>query len=423
MKYEFSIVGIPHYVEKDELENFYRNIIGKKVALRFDTVNLYDQYAIKVLTGDGLHIGYVRSFDVNQKVYSILQSTDRVQYAKVIRRSAEFPKSLIAEIETAHHPSSIEENEIAQREWKCSCMVLQMPKQWIALSDVMDLLLDKLDDAEASPDEVLRLLQRYGGLSQYGFSKEFYQSRTLLFDKLKAHPNPEVTKYLDLMVENSMSIHNSSLRNAAFTEIHKSLKGQITELHKDELQNFSLKRLESELAKFPHKLYQFRGKSEIFATRLYYEHMPCDILMRFLSAMAMAGVLGKGENPGKNRNSFKNKAGKKSKIGRPLKGKMGKFPIEDMMIGDTQEKNYWKPILQEMMKGKKTRHAAEVMYAAYLEGIIDSCPYAEVNASFDIGCRRSYEDEIRRLKNGGESKAVNSYREIFKKRREESRLS
>lgn len=148
--------------------------------------------------------------------------------------------------------------------------------------------------------------------------------------------------------------------------------------------------------------------------------MPREVLLRFLSGIALCGYLGEKEN--KNKPKTKNKTGdskKKKRRGRPPKGELPPCPIYYRIIGDKRERDYWMPILKEMMEGKKTKFAADIIYAAYMEGVLDSHPYLEVNASFDVGCRDGYENEIRFLEDGGESIAVNTYREFFRMRREE----
>lgn len=420
MKFRFSIVGIPHYIKEQELEKFYNDIIGKEVSLFFDKENLYDPNAIKVLDASGFKIGYVNAKEVRQKIYSLVHQNHKVQYAKVICRSTEYSSSLIAEMESSFIPNSLDDMEREQLAWTYSHLVLPTPEKWTSLIDVMMLLLDKLGKEAVTTEEVQGLLERYQALAHYGFSKEFYESRTALAKKLKAHPNPEVAQLERVMVEMSPKIHNPAMHNAALEEIHKNLKSQITNAFKEEIANYKLKEVVGELESFPHELYKYRGKADVFATRVFYEHMPREVLLKFLSGVALAGVLGKGTNPGKSKKKATNNQNKKTKErGRPPKESMGEFPIYNFIIGDNREREYWKPILIETMQGKKSKYAAEVMYAAHEAGVLDDFPYAEVNASFGIGSRDGYQKEIRRLEGGRISTATNSYIDFFLQRKKE----
>lgn len=422
MKFRFSIVGIPHYIKEQELEKFYNDIIGKEVSLFFDKENLYDSNAIKVLDASGYKIGYVNAKEVREKIYSLVHQNHKVQYAKVICRSPEYSSSLIAEMESSFVPNSLEDMEREQLAWTYSHLVLPTPEKWTSLIDVMTLLLDKLDNEAVTTEEVQGLLERYQALAHYGFSKEFYESRTALAKKLKAHPNPEVAQLERVMVEMSPKIHNPALHNAALNEIHKSLKSQITNTYREEIATYKLKDVVGELETFPHDLYKYRGKADVFATRVFYERMPSEVLLKFLSGVALAGVLGKGGNPSKSKKkSAKSLSKKVGKRGRPLKGDMGDFPIYNFIIGDKRERDFWKTILIDMMAGKKSKYAAEVMYAAHEAGVLDDYPYAEVDASFGIGSRNGYQSEIRRLKAGGSSTAVNAYIEFLEQRKKDIR--
>lgn len=420
MIFVFSVVGVSHYIKEQEPEDFYRNIIGKKVALRFEKENLYDPNAVKVLSPDGFMIGHVRAFDVSRGIYSILQYNNRVQYAKVLRRSNEYPKNLVAETECACQPYPLDDYEELHKAWKYSCLELQMPEEWVSLIDVTDLLLDSLDDNEASPEEVERLLGRFRALAHYGFSKDFYKSRALIGEKLKNHPNEDIRKYEHVLVEMSSAIHDNSLHNEALADTLKSLKSQISNTYNMDVLNYKLDKVIRELSDFPHDLYKSRSKTDVFATRLYYEQMPREVLIKFLSGIALAGYLGKLESKGKQKKKSTKTNGKKGgKRGRPLSAALPPFPIYNMIVGDESERNYWKPILIEMMQGKKTADAADVMFAAYEAGVIHTYSYKIVNESFGVGGRDGYEDEIRRLKKGVESKIVDTYITIFEQRKKE----
>ena len=182
----------------------------------------------------------------------------------------------------------------------------------------------------------------------------------------------------------SGSLHEIRTHYKAFCELRKDLKKQVAaSMRNNLLQSVNKQRLTQEMEAFPHKLYLERKDVAAFALKLYYKFLPCDILMRFLSGMAILGALG----------------AKQKKPAKKAKKRPGRPPLKDgdrnfynLINGNNRFRTLWMEEIRQLLIGKKGKDVGLLMSALSSTGIVSEVPYAYVKETFgkDIGTEKDY---------------------------------
>lgn len=380
---EFSIVGLVNYIDKEKLTDFYSSAPGKDVIIKLEPGNVFDPRAVVTLL-DGKTIGYVRKADVTDKgLFALLTKESRHTYnAKILHKTDEFD-SLIALLEYDGQLAPEVDIQKAHKNWKYSGIILQPVPEWAELEDVMDSIMTLLEHKTATVYNLKPLMEKFLRLVRYGFSKEFFEDRKTLYNMLKKHDDERLRAYAVELEKASAEIHDHAIHSKAFGEIVKQMKKKIAKEHSLDALNYVLSELNREMAAFPSPgLYESRKKTKFFPSRLYYEQMPREVLLRFVSGIALCGYLGEIANKGKVK--------VKKKPGRSKKEKV-KDPLRKRIVGSATHRDYWMNHIREHLDGKTNARAGYVMYAYVVCSVLDSAQYDEVKSSFgNIGTEELY---------------------------------
>lgn len=383
MEIEFSIVGLVNYIDNEKLSDFYTSAPGKDVIIKLEPGNVYDPSAIVTLL-DGDTIGHVRKADIMGKgLFSLLKNEKRHSYNAKILHKTDGYDSLVACMEYDGELAPESDMQEAHRNWKYSGIVLPPVEEWKELENVMDSIMTLLEHKKATMENLRPLMERFLLLVPYGFSKEFYDDRKKLYEMLKMHDDERLHAYAADLEKASAEIHDHAIRGKAYGHIIKQLKKSIAKEHTNEALNYALDDLIREMMAFPSAdLYESRKKIEFFPSRLYYELMPREVLLKFLSGIALCGFLGEVANKGKVK--------VKKKSGRPRKQKE-KDPLRKRIVGESEHREFWMTHIRENLDGKDNARAGYVMRAYVDCSVLDSAPYAEVKATFgNIGTEEYY---------------------------------
>lgn len=383
MTIEFSIVGLVNYIDKDKLNDFYGSAPGKDVIIKLEPGNVYDPRAVVTLL-NGKVIGHVRKADVSDKgLFTLLTKESRHTYNAKILHKADGYESLVAQLEYDGQLTPEVDLQEAHKNWKYTGIVLPPVPEWSELEDVMDSIMTLLERKTATADNLQPLMEKFFRLVRYGFSKEFFDDRKKLYTMLKKHDDERLRSYAVELEKASAEIHDHAIHAKAFGEIAKQMKKKIAKDYASDALNYVLSELNREMATFPSSdLYEARKKIKYFPSRLYYEQMPREVLLMFVSGLALCGYLGEIANKGK--------AKVKKKPGRSKKEKV-KDPLRKRIVGSANHRDYWMNHIKEHLDGKDNARAGYVMRAYVDSSVLDSAPYGEVKATFgNIGTEELY---------------------------------
>lgn len=381
MTIEFSIVGLSSYIYREKLNDFYGSAPGKDVIIKLEPGNVFDPRAVVTLL-DGRTIGHVRKADINDYgLFTFLMKEKRQTYAAKILRKSENYDSLVARLECDHTFCPEVDLQKLHNGWHYSGLVLELIPEWKELENVMDSVMTLLEHKTASVENLQPLMERYLELVRYGFSKEFFEDRKKLYLTLKSHEDEGVRSFAKALENVSAEVHDNNVHSRAYSHIIKQMKKQIAKEHATEALNYALLDLNAELTRFPSKLYEQRKKAQYFATRLYYEQIPREVLLKFMSGIALCGYLGEIEKKGI--------AKPKKKRGAPKKTK-DKYDLRKRVVVG-KHRDYWVKHIRENLEGKDNARAGYVMRAYVVCSVLDSAPYAEVKSTFgNIGTEEYY---------------------------------
>lgn len=381
MTIDISIVGLVNYINKEKLEDFYSSAPGKDVIIKLEPGNVYDPRAVVTLL-DGKTIGHVRKADVSDKgLFTLLTKESRHTYNAKILHKTDGYDSLVARLEYDGQLTPEVDLQKAHKNWKYSGIVLPPIAEWKELEDVMDSIMTLLEHKTATTKNLQPLIEKYLMLVRYGFSKDFFEDRKKLYLILKDYEDEGVRSFAEALENASAEVHDSNAHSKAYSHIIKQMKKQIARDHADEALNYALLELNAEMSRFPSNLYDQRKRAQFFPTRLYYEQIPREVLLKFLSGIALCGYLGEIEKKGI--------AKPKKKKGAPKKTK-DKYDLRKRVVVG-RHRDYWMKHIRENLDGKDNARAGYVM-RAYVEcSVLDSAPYKDVKTTLgNIGTEEYY---------------------------------
>lgn len=406
---QFSIVGLKNYVDKGSLDSFLRNIVGKDVIIMTEPDNIYDSRAVKVLL-DGKMIGHVRGADIKDKhIHQMLvYSRNNSHSAKVTGIDIAYP-SLCAEIRykgAAFPQSSIMPD---YNSWVYKGKMLKPIDAWVKLRDAMISMMTLLDNETANYENMLPLMEIFKDNVIYGFSRDFFEDRKMLFEQLKNSDDERLKHFAEEIKSLSSSFHNDKLRCKAFSKIKKELKRQV-ERNKD-LFDCDLQDLRKQLKAFPEGLYNIHEKKfGIFPSRLYYAQIPRKQMLSFLSGIAICSYA--------DNNVRELSVRKKRKAGRPKNVETSKDRLLNRFKGDKKDRKFWFEYMKELVEGKKNKDVAEVASAFIEEELMTNAPYDEMCAALgNIGNKNGYNCGMKYYSENKDE--MNYYRDIINKKKRE----
>ena len=378
-----SIVGCIHYKGNMTVEGFLNSLMEKIIVLKPEPDNPKDSTAVVAIM-DGQTVGYVRASEKNDlKLFDILNGTEhKLLLAKPKAINPDY-KSLIVELDYDDTDSAENEHTKLLRQWEYTGIILDPPMKMKQAEESVATMLELLEKGVATEENMRYYFNTFKECAVYVFSCEFGKERERLQKMLENYPDPQVRAMAEEQRSISQSIHNSCAHYNAFCELKKDMKKQASgSKFKTQLLALDKKRLTREIEAFPGNFYSERNNVKIFASKLYYKFLPRDILMKFLSGMAILGILGKGTK--------KTVAKVKRKRGRP-RLKKGDRDFSKLINGNSEYRELWIEQINQMIFGKKGIEAGLLMRALCKKHVISKAPYDYVKEKFgDIGSEKNY---------------------------------
>lgn len=386
-----SIVGCTHYKGNMTDEDFLNSLMKKTIVLKPEPENPKDPTAV-VATVEGATVGYVRASDKNDvDLFNKIKHTERKLMVAVPKAINVDYKSL--DVELPYDDIESGENEQAEllRKWKYTGLVLDPPMKMRLAEEAVAAMIEMLEKGIATEENMRYYFDNFKTYAVYVFSCEFRKEREKLQNLLENSTDPKIRDMAEQQKSISRAIHDGDALSAAFCEQKKDMKKQASGIKfKNRLLTLDKKKLTQEMEAFPGKLYSERNNLKTFAAKLYYTFLPRDVLMKFLSGMAILGVLGRGTK--------KTAAKVKRKRGRP-RLKKGDHDFTKLINGNSKYRELWIEQTGQMIKGKKGKEAGLLMRALCKTHVISNAPYDYVKEKFeDIGTEKNYNKGLKNEK-------------------------
>lgn len=379
-----SIVGCKYYKGNNTEEEFLESLMTKVIMLSPEPENPHDSKCVAAKV-DGNVIGHVRAKNqMELNLFDFINSKERKLIPAI-------PKSMnlqycSLDVELHCDVDSVDGYTLPPqlRGWEYTGVVLDKPMKMKRLEEAVSTLLVMLENGLATAENMRGSFDIFKENAMFGFSCEILNDRDKIHNLLKNSEDPKLRDMAMEMETMSGSLHEKRTHYEAFCELRKDLKKQVVEnMRKKVLLTVNKKRLTQEMEAFHDKFYLQRKDVPAFALKLYYMFLPCDILMKFLSGMAILGALGaKRKKPAK-------KARKRP--GRP-RLKAGDRNFYNLINGNNRFRELWMEEVRQLLKGKKGKDVGMLMCALSSTGIVSDVPYAYVKDTFgnDIGTEKDY---------------------------------
>lgn len=378
-----SIVGCKFYKGNNTEEDFLQLLTTKVIMLCPEPENPHDPKAV-VAKVDGNVVGHVRVKNkMELNLFDFINSQERKMVPAIPKsinhKYCSLDVELLCDIDLSDYNTSPK-----SREWEYTGPVLNKPMKMKKLEETVSTLLVLLENGIATEENMRHSFDMFKENAMFGFSREIYIDRDKIHNLLKNSKEPKLRDMAIEMEAMSGSLHEIRTHYKAFCELRKDLKKQVAaSMRNNLLQSVNKQRLTQEMEAFPHKLYLERKDVAAFALKLYYKFLPCDILMRFLSGMAILGALG----------------AKQKKPAKKAKKRPGRPPLKDgdrnfynLINGNNRFRTLWMEEIRQLLIGKKGKDVGLLMSALSSTGIVSEVPYAYVKETFgkDIGTEKDY---------------------------------
>lgn len=291
----FMLDSFRHFIAADEVENFIRRIVGKRVMLVPDNDNPYDRNCIEGFF-NGVpccHVSARKAPDL--KEYMRIMGVRSLLVQVKGNNLEQGYMTAYCEIEP-QKPMTDDfkaEHERMYREWVYAGSGDVTLRNHRLLLANTDYLLMRLDAADATEEELMPVIEHYLPMLPWVFSKE---------DK-------EYCIKVNIMLQNSriegVRAYNSQLIDALDHLNHQEIRTQTVRRWLDELKASAacraeaegidateLERRENNLGAFPDGLLgSYRRDFSVFCANLYYNDIPQKRLQEFMTGIAVCELV------------------------------------------------------------------------------------------------------------------------------------
>ena len=291
---QLNIVGIPY--RKDlygHVSEFLAEAPGHAMTLRPESANDNDKVAVRAYDWLGRHVGYV-SYNLLPIVWGALRCTENFKLRGLIVSSNIKHPCITFECSVPGYkgPATDLYPQKIFLEWKYTGPVLDVPEEFDNLVYMRDEIMDRLGERDDWDDEAqanfIALVKRFAAYLKYDISGEMSDYRKHLIEMLTDIGDCEFQEVID---ELTMSAGRTGRETTC---------GSVLEFWKEQMQSadtrkhlmvhqrkYNAKTVEKELEEFPENLYfEWKANPERFVSKLYYRHIPREVIWRFVSGIA-----------------------------------------------------------------------------------------------------------------------------------------
>jgi hypothetical protein len=182
-------------------------------------------------------------------------------------------------------------------DWKYTGPVLDIPEEFDNLLYMRDEIIDRLAEREEWDDDderyFIELAKRFAANLKYDISGEMSDYRCRLIEMLTELGDGRLQEVID------------ELKMSGGRTGRETTCGRVLEFWKEQMQSaetrkhlmvhcrhYDVKQVEKELEQFPEELYfVWKANPERFVSKLYYRHIPREVIWRFVSGIAFVEMM------------------------------------------------------------------------------------------------------------------------------------
>ena len=290
-KYILHIVALPHWELKDCLDEFYAEAMGQSITLMQDIANDVDDKAVIAYDWLGRHIGFVTRSERLMALEMLLQQGKNSLHA------------VVREMDTEHHALYVEvesdwdgkmyglplNNDYEN--WHYTGPRMKPTREMYNLHYMMDEIMYRLND-DGIKDRVgfKGLMQRFCKFTKLDITAEMADYRNQLKSKLRDKGLDNFAKMVEL--ENGHAGRESSNGDVKDYWLNMlTSQGKGSRLYA-EREKYCVAEIERQLMEFPDDLYNtWVNNRDQFVAKVYYMHIPKQVLWGFLSGIAFVEMM------------------------------------------------------------------------------------------------------------------------------------
>lgn len=293
------IVGIPYRKDLDgHVSEFLAEAPGHAMTLRPESANDNDKVAVRAYDWLGRHVGYVSNSDLPE-AWGALRCTEHNKLRGMIVSSNIKHPCIEFEcvVQGYKGPATDLYPQKIFLEWKYTGPVLDIPEEFDNLIYMRDEIIDRLAERDEWDDEAkanfIQLAKRFAANLKYDISGEMSDYRSRLIEMLTDMGDGEFQEVID-------ELTMSSGRTGRETTC-----GSVLDFWKEQMQSaetrkrlmvhqrrYDVKTIEKELEQFPEEMYfEWKANPERFVSKLYYRHIPREVIWRFVSGIAFVEMM------------------------------------------------------------------------------------------------------------------------------------
>lgn len=293
------IVGIPYRKDLDgHVSEFLAEAPGHAMTLRPESANDNDKVAVRAYDWFGRHVGYVSNSDLPD-AWGALRCTEHNKLRGMIVSSNIKHPCIEFEcvVQGYKGPATDLYPQKIFLEWKYTGPVLDIPEEFDNLIYMRDEIIDRLAERDEWDDEAkanfIQLAKRFAANLKYDISGEMSDYRSRLIEMLTDMGDGEFQEVID-------ELTMSSGRTGRETTC-----GSVLDFWKEQMQSaetrkrlmvhhrrYDVKTVENELEQFPEEMYfEWKANPERFVSKLYYRHIPREVIWRFVSGIAFVEMM------------------------------------------------------------------------------------------------------------------------------------
>ena len=291
---QLHIVGFPYRKDiEGHVSEFLADAPGHTMTVRVQRDNEVDSRAIRAYDWQGRHVGFVSRSDL-PKAWGAMRCSGRKSLrGTIVSTDIEHPCAVFECTAPSDYKPDEEIYQQAELErWSYSGPMLSFPEELDSLDYMMDEITDRLAERQDwtgdDADNFLKLLERYASISIYDISGETSDYRLRLIRQLQqsgvAELEPVTEELRRAAGRTGRETAGGTVLNywIGMMQSDKMLRSLLVHQHL-----YDAKVVEEELKCFPDDLYfEWQRDREHFVSKLFYRHIPREVLWRFVSGIA-----------------------------------------------------------------------------------------------------------------------------------------
>ena len=296
---KLNIVGLSHRKDlKGHVSEFLAEAPGHAMTLRPESANDNDKAAVRAYDWTGRHVGYVSSTEL-PRAWGALRCCEHAKLRGMIVSSD--TKQLCLEFECVVQGYKGPATDLYPQkmflDWQYTGPVLDIPEEFDNLLYMRDEIIDRLAERGDWNDDdgknFIELAKRFAANLKYDISGEMSDYRCRLIEMLTDIADGEFQEVID------------ELKMSGGRTGRETTCGRVLDFWKEQMQSaetrkhlmvhyrrYDVCKVEKELEQFPEDMYfEWKANPELFVSRLYYRHIPREVIWRFVSGIAFVEMM------------------------------------------------------------------------------------------------------------------------------------